>query len=194
MKWLVAFLLVSSPQSVNSPSFEVASVTLAEDGGGLPAFITGPSEIRMRFQGGPGTKSPERINYVGVTLKMLIQRAYGVRPEQIAGPDWIAAQRYTITAKLPPETTLEESRLMLQNLLSERFQLRFHRETRLFRVYHLVVAKNGPKLAQPETTSIKDKDEQMKAAQDGLAMARARLANEGVTNHFVLNSVREYFK
>ena len=77
---------------------------------------------------------------------------------------------------------------MLQNLLSERFQLRLHRETRSFRVYHLVVAKNGPKFAQPETIPIKDKDEQMKLAQEGLAMARARLANEGVTNHFGLNS------
>jgi len=80
MKWLVAFFLVSAQQSANSPSFEVASVKLADDGGGIPAFITGPSEMRARFQGGPGTKSPERINYVGVTLKMLIQRAYEVRP------------------------------------------------------------------------------------------------------------------
>jgi uncharacterized protein (TIGR03435 family) len=35
---------------------------------------------------------------------------------------------------------------LLQPLLAERFQLRFHRETRDMKVYKLVVAKNGPKL------------------------------------------------
>jgi uncharacterized protein (TIGR03435 family) len=172
-----------SAQQTAGPSFEVASVKLAEDGGGLPAFITGMPEMSMRFRGSPGTKSPERINYLGVTFKMLIQQAYGVRPEQVVGPDWIANQRYTITATLPPETTLEQSRLMLQNLLSERFQLRLHRETRLFRVYHLAVAKNGPKLTQTEKP-IKDEQEQIRALQNNAAKARARLASEGITRSF----------
>jgi uncharacterized protein (TIGR03435 family) len=35
---------------------------------------------------------------------------------------------------------------VLQPLLSERFQLRIHRETRMMNVYSLVVAKGGPKL------------------------------------------------
>jgi uncharacterized protein (TIGR03435 family) len=35
---------------------------------------------------------------------------------------------------------------MLQNLSNEPFQLRVRRETKSFRVYHLVAAKNGPKL------------------------------------------------
>ena len=37
---------------------------------------------------------------------------------------------------------------MMASLLSDRFQLRFHRETRQLPVYRLVIAKDGPKLAQ----------------------------------------------
>ena len=135
--------LLSAQPSASSPSFEVASVTLAPDVPIVPSFINGPPEANMRFQGGPGTRSPERIHYVGVTLKMLMQRAYGVKPEQVAGPKWLATQRYSITAKLPPRTTREECRLMLRNLLNERFQMRLRTETKSFRVYYLVVSKNG---------------------------------------------------
>jgi uncharacterized protein (TIGR03435 family) len=126
----------------------------------------------MRFQGGPGTVSPERINYLGVTLKMLIQRAYDVKPEQVVGPDWVATQRYTITAKLPPKTTLEQSRLMLQSLLNERFQMRLHREPRSFHVYELLVSKHGLKLKPVETLPlVTDAEERRKAASSGLAAA-----------------------
>jgi len=37
----------------------------------------------------------------------------------------------------------------LQTLLSERFQLAYHRETRQVTVYRLAVAKDGPKLVRP---------------------------------------------
>jgi uncharacterized protein (TIGR03435 family) len=94
--------LLSAQQFASGPSFEVAAVTLAPDVPILPSFINGPPEANMRFQGGPGTRTPERIHYVGVTLKMLMQRAYGVKPEQVVGPNWLATQRYSITAKLPP--------------------------------------------------------------------------------------------
>src|SRR6266700_5250555 len=93
---LVSVLVVSAQESASTLSFEVASVKLAGDNGPAPPFVRGPSETRMRFQGGPGTKSPERINYLGVTLKMLIQHAYNLLPEQVAGPDWLSTQRYTI--------------------------------------------------------------------------------------------------
>ncbi len=35
---------------------------------------------------------------------------------------------------------------MLRNLLTDRFKLTFHREQRVFSIYELEVAKNGPKL------------------------------------------------
>ena len=42
--------------------------------------------------------------------------------------------------------TIEQTRLMLQTMLAERFKLKFHREPRQAPVYALVVAKGGHKL------------------------------------------------
>jgi uncharacterized protein (TIGR03435 family) len=53
--------------------------------------------------------------------------AYDVKNFQIEGPAWMATERFDITATLPPDTTKEQFRIMLQNLLAERFKLKFHR-------------------------------------------------------------------
>jgi uncharacterized protein (TIGR03435 family) len=162
--------LVNGQESVRGPSFEVASVKLDDNTFSVPAYLTGPSEMNMRFQRGPGTRSPERIDYRGVTLRMLIQRAYEVIPEQVAGPEWLDKQRYTIAARLPPHATQEQSRLMLRELLNERFDLRFHRETRILPVYRLLVSKKGPKLKQTAPVRVPDNEQdQREAASAGLA-------------------------
>jgi uncharacterized protein (TIGR03435 family) len=167
---------------VCAQQFEVASVKLSTgDELKLPPFMPESAQLRMRMQGGPGTPSPERINYTGVTLKALLQRAYDVFPEQISGPEWIDTQRYTITAKVAPKTTPEQLRVMLQNLLADRFQLRLHRETKAFRTYHLAVAKNGPKLQPAEAAKapITDPEERRKALNDALAATRAKVQATG---------------
>jgi uncharacterized protein (TIGR03435 family) len=53
--------------------------------------------------------------------------------------------RYDIEARPESPATREQMLLMLQSLLSERFQLAFHRETKPLPVNALVVAKGGPK-------------------------------------------------
>lgn len=45
-------------------------------------------------------------------------------------------------------TTREQFRLMMQNLLAERFHLRFHRVTKVLPAYELVVANGGFKLKE----------------------------------------------
>lgn len=79
-------------------------------------------------------------------LKFLLAYAYSVKNSQIAGPDWIDRQPYSIDARMPPGSTQGEVLQMLQALLAERFHLTLHREQRLLPVYALVAAKNGPKL------------------------------------------------
>ena len=165
----------------NGPSFEVATVKLApnEPARGLP-ILDRSLETMMRFSGGPGTKSPERIDYSGVTLKMLLERAYGVWPSQILGPGWLDTQRYIVAAKLPKETTPKLLQLMLQQLLTERFQISLHHGSRTLPVYDLVVARNGPKL-QPAEKLPEYKDEaeelaaQKKKASEMLASSTAAL-------------------
>jgi uncharacterized protein (TIGR03435 family) len=65
------------------------------------------------------------------------------------GPDWVKSgdDRFDIEAKAEDPTKATEAQLlrMLQDLLVERFQLKFHWETKEMPGYALVVGKNGPK-------------------------------------------------
>jgi uncharacterized protein (TIGR03435 family) len=51
-------------------------------------------------------------------------------------------------AKVPNGATKEESNLMLQSLLEERFHLALRREQKELPVYALVTGKNGPKMKE----------------------------------------------
>jgi uncharacterized protein (TIGR03435 family) len=101
-------------------------------------------------QGGPGSADPGRYRYTGATLEDLIVTAYHVEYFQVASKTPIARDRFDVLAKLPPDATRQQFRVMLQNLLAERFRLKFHRETREFPAYALVVDKSGAKLDRPE--------------------------------------------
>jgi uncharacterized protein (TIGR03435 family) len=83
------------------------------------------------------------------TLKLLIAAAYDLNPRTISGgPGWIESDHYDIVAVTPGEVrpTHDEQMSMLRNLLTDRFKLTFHREEKVFSIYELEVAKNGPKL------------------------------------------------
>ena len=93
---------------------------------------------------GPGGRFAAR----GYTLKLLIQRAYGVMGWNISGgPSWLDEERYDVSAKAAVVGDLKEQQLMpmLQALLSDRFQLRVHRESREISGYALIIARGGPK-------------------------------------------------
>jgi uncharacterized protein (TIGR03435 family) len=88
------------------------------------------------------------------SLKMLLQYAYDLNEDAIVGiPSQLDSKRFDIAAKIsaPDLDALKnlsekEGRLMVLPLLTERFQLKTHMETRPGSIYELVVAKGGPKL------------------------------------------------
>ena len=83
------------------------------------------------------------------TLKLLIAAAYDLNPRTISGgPGWIESDHYDIVAVTPGEVrpSHDEQMSMLRNLLADRFKLTFHREQKVFSIYELEIAKNGPKL------------------------------------------------
>jgi uncharacterized protein (TIGR03435 family) len=83
------------------------------------------------------------------TLKLLIAAAYDLNPRTISGgPSWVDSEHYDILAVTPGEVqpTHDEQMTMLRSLLTDRFKLTFHREPKVFSIYELQVAKNGPKL------------------------------------------------
>jgi len=137
---LLAFAAKEMAQDLSH--FEVASVRPAEP------FAPSAGVPVVPPRGGIGTSDPGQITYRGVWLFNLIDIAYGLRDFQLSGPSWLGEERYDIVAKIPPGATKEQFNVMLQNLLRERFNLSFHRESRTFPVYALTVGKNGPKLKE----------------------------------------------
>ncbi|HXE09480.1 MAG TPA: TIGR03435 family protein [Acidobacteriaceae bacterium] len=100
---------------------------------------------------------------VDLPLSWVIEMAYDVKEEQIAGLSGPAADaRFDITAKIlnsgngpPPLHSDADLQAMIILLLQDRFHLKAHLEPRTRPVYNLVVAKGGPKvkLSQDEIHS-----------------------------------------
>ena len=125
----------------------------------------------------------EAVGTTGLTgnhlsVLFLIQFAYELKPYEVdipKGLGWIDTMEFDINAKAATDHPLsyEELKPMVQNLLEERFHLKFHRGTREMKGYNLVVAKGGSKLV---TTSehakmgyIMQNGIQMTGSQHGLA-------------------------
>jgi len=141
-------------QSLSGPrlAFEVASVKQAvfpSDGmfaGWVAAGgMCGPTRL---------TVSGNRVTLRQVSLCGLVGTAFGLRDYLVSTGtnDWLKKEDraliYEIQATAPDNTGLltpERAREMLQTLLAERFQLKFHREMKEVSIYALVVGKNGPK-------------------------------------------------
>ena len=146
---LLAFCVTKAQTANQRLTFEAASIK--------PAALASPGKVMMAAPGGgPDTRDPGRIHYPFITLKVLVQNAYDVKAYQIQGPPWLDMERFEVNATMPPETTREQFRAMLQNLLAERFQLTIHRETRQLPGYSLVVAKNGPKMTESHPSPAAD--------------------------------------
>ena len=86
------------------------------------------------------------------TLAELIKTAYGVEDDNVyGGPSWLEYDRFDLVAKTSPSVSPEVVKVMLQNLLSERFQLVVHKDTKPLPEYVLTVGKGGrPKLKESD--------------------------------------------
>ncbi len=93
---------------------------------------------------------------------MLASVAYHVMFTQIVGPGWTNedAYAYEVVATMPPNTSRDQFRAMLQNLLTDRFHLTVHKETREGKAYVLRVAERGAKMTHsvdsPDAEKIDD--------------------------------------
>jgi len=132
-----AFLSGHAQSRPKFDAFDVATIK--------PAGLDGPAAqgrwIRM--------ESANRFVAHNHAVRTLIAAAYDLPPEAISGgASWVDSTRWEILAKTPGEIrpTLDEQMAMLRRLLSDRFQLEFHRQTKEFAIFALTVAPGGPKL------------------------------------------------
>jgi uncharacterized protein (TIGR03435 family) len=156
--WLIVFLAFATPvhaQTPDAPAFEVASVRENTS-----------SETRRRIEVLPGGQ----FNAINMTLREILSIAYPTEGgrfrhanQLVGGPGWIESARFDIIAKVEgtrgvdtnkpgfaasaaDREAVERARLMLRNLLAERFKLRLHVETRQMPIYQLVMAKSTGEL------------------------------------------------
>jgi uncharacterized protein (TIGR03435 family) len=120
--------MVSASQPIPQLAFDVASIK--------------PSRIARAGGEGSGrervTVTPDSVTIENGSLSFCIQWAYNVRFYQVSGPDRLVSQRYDIIAKTEKPSSRQQLMTMMQTLLSDRFSLRLHRETRTVPVYELV--------------------------------------------------------
>jgi uncharacterized protein (TIGR03435 family) len=133
-------------------TFEVASIKPNNSGDG---------RVMMQMQ-------PGQFRATNITLRLLIRNAYALQEFQISGgPGWMASDHFDLIAKMPegfqpapgpppaPGGAPTPIQLMMRALLTERFKLAAHNETKEAPIYALVVARSdgklGPQIKKSET-------------------------------------------
>ncbi len=115
--------------------FEVASIRLAKPdqrGGGIKATPNGAGYTAQ-----------------GVPVKLMIALMYRIPMPQIkGGPGWLDTDRYNVEAKADKQYNLDDLHTMYQNMLIDRFKLKFHIETKEGNAYVLTVDKGGVKMKE----------------------------------------------
>jgi len=136
------FLVLASVSQLSGqsalPKFEVASVR--------PAALTRsgtPWDASRKLTTAPGSG---RVELRYISLLELLMLAFQVEKYQVSGPNWLGTAPFDISAVTPAGTPRDQLPLMLQDLLAERFHLRYRQETRDAPVYALMVAPSGAKL------------------------------------------------
>jgi uncharacterized protein (TIGR03435 family) len=110
------------------------------------------------------------LSLINLPLEMMICSAWDVKPYQVSGlSGWMKSSTFDLTAKVSGDDVaaykklnVAQRRKMLQNLLTERFQLKVHMETKTLPIYDLVVDKSGSKL-KVSTAIEAPSDEERKA-------------------------------
>lgn len=93
-------------------------------------------------------RSGNRLTFSNYSVESLILWAYDIRSDRLLGkPKGLDSTHYDIVAVAPPGPAVPgRLNLMMRSLLTDRFRLVVHRETRELPFYALVVDKNGPKV------------------------------------------------
>jgi len=144
-----AALAQPQTQPTARPVFDLASIKPAP-----------PDERTWGYHFEPGGRMV--VSHFSLGDLMLI--GWHILPLQVVGgPAWLYSERYDIEAKADGNPNSDESRLMLQSLLADRFHLAIHRETRELPMYVLLTAKKG---ARPSAGLVRAKEGDCTPSQD----------------------------
>ena len=148
--WLSVLPVVASCQSKPSPedirasgiAFDIATIKIDKS----PGF----PQIREGTDGGS-------FKITDMSLEGMLYYAFDVQNGDLLSgyPKWVAAEHYDIEAKVAQDDSLAfkkldsaQRRIMLRNLLADRFHLKFHLQPKEVFVYALIVSKKGIKMSE----------------------------------------------
>ncbi len=120
-----------------NPAFEVATIR--------PSDPARPEQI-ITLRG-------VEVITTNVTVHDLINLAYWLHPKQLTGgPAWTESDKFDMTGKpdVPGQPNVDQMKTMIQKLLADRFQLKFHFEKRELPAYAVKLAKTGAKIIRSQ--------------------------------------------
>lgn len=178
----------SSPSATDTklPAYDVVSIRPNKSGSGSLDVDSNVDTYRAK----------------NITVKTLLEEAYGIRRELISGvPGPIDSAHFDVVAKIvEPDTTAirkltgRQRGAMLLPILTERFQLKAHTETRILPVYELIVLPSGPKFhlsavqSNHDTgTSIQGNDRGVQLSAHSISMASLASSLEGQVHRPVID-------
>ncbi|HEV2619288.1 MAG TPA: TIGR03435 family protein, partial [Acidobacteriaceae bacterium] len=147
---LVAGLAFSRSAFAQSPSTQPASVlapSLAFD----LADVHPSAHSKAAYMSGAPPHGG-RFHVHNATIVDLVSIAYGFEDTDkiLGGPSWLDIDRYDVAAKAPPTTSDDDMKLMLRNLLADRFKLVLHNDTKPMPAFVMTVDKGGPRMKQSD--------------------------------------------
>jgi uncharacterized protein (TIGR03435 family) len=126
-----------APPSGNPPAFQIADVH------------SSPRSNTPFMRGGDLHGDSYIVRQA--TMVDLIANAYGMEREAVlSGPAWLDIDRFEISAKAPRTTSPEDVKLMLRDLLADRFKLVVHNDVKDLPAFVLSVGKGGSKLKESD--------------------------------------------
>jgi uncharacterized protein (TIGR03435 family) len=149
---LIASIAVAPPLLQSQAALPPASVSTT-----VPTFdVISIKPNHSDFHGITLNYTPDGVHATNIPILFLIKEAFALNDDQMFGiPDWVHSEKFDIDAKVggsdvPAIRTLthDQRRAMLLEILSDRFKLAYHRETRILPEYSLVIAKGGSKLQE----------------------------------------------
>jgi uncharacterized protein (TIGR03435 family) len=116
---------------------------------GLPPVAFEVTSVKLNKSGDPFisiSTNAGRFTATNFPLRLLIQNAFRLQPNQlVGGPDWLG-DRYDIVGKIPEGVSPARQQEMVRALLADRFELATHAETRELPIYALVMARSDSRL------------------------------------------------
>jgi uncharacterized protein (TIGR03435 family) len=127
------------------PTFEIADVHPSPY-----TYTAGANSANMRWN----PQGTDRFLIHHGSLLELIDFAYKFDSDHVlGGPTSLGFDRYEIVAKQPPSTPIDTTRLMVRALLTDRFKLVVHTDTRPMPAQLLTVGRNAPMMKPAENNA-----------------------------------------